>query len=122
MFGQKTIVDDKGIEWYIPDVLPKYPGGSGAFEKYVYKSLKRLKCAKKEQKEGAHGDMKIIFVLEATGYVRKGSVEFRRMVFSDECASEITRFIEASPKWDPPMVSELNLKVPMPIIQPVTIF
>jgi len=111
-----TLAMQNSGEWYKADRLPEFPGGMERFYAYIGREFK---CS-----GGNYGtDPKIIvaFVVDAAGYVKRGSVEFVKGNLKQSCKDVFVSALERCPKWKPGHVTDINKDVPVRMVLPINV-
>jgi len=91
----------------IVEQQPDFPGGIGAFFKYLDKNLKYPKDARADRIEGK---VFVSFVIDTTGAILTESVAITKSL-SKSCDEEAIRLIKESPKWLPGRQNQKAVKV-----------
>ncbi|WP_419801690.1 energy transducer TonB [Mucilaginibacter sp.] len=73
-----------------PEVIPQFPGGEVAFQKYLHQNLRQI--------SGITGRVITVFVIEKDGSLSNIQV---LKGLGEEINEEVIRVIKASPKWLP---------------------
>ena len=95
-YSQQAQSDKKSTVVYdVEEQMPQFPGGQGAFMKYVGANIKYPKAAAEAKKQGR---VIVGFVVDRDGNVTEPKV--MRSV-DDELDAEALRVISSSPKWTP---------------------
>ncbi|UII33593.1 hypothetical protein LVD17_07145 [Fulvivirga ulvae] len=90
---------------------PTFPGSYAGFYEYLDR---KIKCSRQGKKVYVH------FVLDSTGYVRKGSVFINESV-SKKCADQIKKAFEESPQWEPGVSFDKKEKVNVKLLLPINL-
>jgi len=88
-------IPQDGKPFAVVDVMPTYPGGESAMQKYVADNLKYPVSA---QKAGIQGRVTIRYVVGETGEI--SDVAVIRGIDPD-CDAEAVRVVKAMPNWSP---------------------
>lgn len=92
---QNEMQDDNIIDYRIVEQLPQFPGGMGAFIKWLSTNLKYPPAAKKQ---GIQGRVTVSFIINKDGTVSDAKVAASYHPLLD---SEAMRVIGLMPKWTP---------------------
>src|SRR5688572_33310516 len=96
--------------------MPEFPGGMTNFYSYIQREFK---CSTKNR--GTDKKIFVEFVVDSTGYVRKGAVKFLHGEMGQICKDKITSVLENSPKWTPGHVTEMKKDVPVRMVLPMNL-
>jgi hypothetical protein len=103
-------------EQFVPvEKMPEFPGGITKFYAYIQR---RFKCSRANRT-----DEKIFveFVVDSTGYIRKGAVKFLHGEMGQVCKDRITSVLENSPKWTPGHATDTKKDVPVRMVLPMNL-
>lgn len=101
---------------YKADKQPQFIGGMEKFYAYLER---KLKCSPDNRDRGRK--IFVEFIVDSTGYIRKGSVVFKNEDIRQACKENIIETIENSPKWIPAHVTELKKDIPVKLAMPITL-
>jgi len=114
--GDKAATQDS-LERFVPvDIMPEFPGGLPKFYSYIEREFK---CSAKNR--GADKKIFIEFIVDSTGYVRRGAVNFVKGDLGHICRDRIISVLENSPKWIPGRITEKNKNVPVRFVLPLNL-
>jgi len=111
-----TIAMQNAGEWYKVDQTPKFRGGISNFYSYVDREFK---CSGADL--GTDNVIYVEFVVDSTGFIRKGSVKFMESDMAQVCKDRLVSTLESCPKWTPGHVTELKKDVPVKVSLPVNL-
>ena len=103
--GENSITTNEIYEAAGVDVFPDFPGGMGAWAKYIQKNLRYPTMA---QEEGVQGKVFLTFVVEKDGTITDVKVT---KGIGYGCDDEAIRVIKKSPRWKPGMQNNLPVRV-----------
>jgi periplasmic protein TonB len=95
---------------------PQFPGGMGAFYRYIIDNLRYPSEAKQEGREGR---VYVQYVIDTTGAIMPESVVVRKGVH-EALDQEAVRLLKESPKWIPGR-NEEGKAVKVRMILPITL-
>jgi TonB family protein len=97
-------IDSEGI-YVNTDVLPEYPGGKKAIQKYIEENIQYPAQAVEEEVEGT---VNITFAVDENGNVYKATTIGSKIGYGLE--QEALRVVNKMPKWKPGKVNGKNVK------------
>ena len=83
------------MEFYVPEVMPEFPGGKKALYKFLSDNIKYPESAKKKKIQGT---VWVSFIIEKDGSISHIKVEHG---ISPELDKEAIRVIKSMPRWKP---------------------
>lgn len=104
-FGSNEIIN-------APAVMPSFPGGKNALEKYLQN---HLSCSQFRQSAGRGGKFILSFIVSAEGNIY--GVKILKDDVGFGCAEEAVRLLEGMPKWNAGMNNNhpVNVRLVLPI-------
>jgi len=104
-------------ELFMPvDKFPEFPGGMAKFYSYIGREFK---CSGANR--GADKKIFVEFVVDSTGYIRKGSVKFVKGDMGQVCRERIISVLENCAKWVPGHVTDMKKDVPVSMVLPINL-
>jgi antitoxin component YwqK of YwqJK toxin-antitoxin module len=110
-----TAMQNSG-EWYRADKSPEFPGGMPKFYSYIEREFK---CSGINR--GTDQKLFVEFLVDSTGYVRKGSVKFVKGNMGQVCKDKLVTTLENCPKRKPGRVTDINKDVPVRMMLPINL-
>ena len=92
-----TAIEQEERVYQFAEVMPQFPGGMEAFNKYIQKSLKYPKY---EEKNGIQGNVYVRFVVTKSGSIERAEI-LRSVEGSINFDREVLRLISEMPTWEP---------------------
>lgn len=111
-----TATEESGEQFIPVDKMPEFPGGLPKFYSYIEREFK---CSAKNW--GADRKIFIEFIIDSTGYVRKGAVNLKKGDLGQVCKDRLISVLENSPKWVPGHVNKTNKDVPVRFVLPLNL-
>ncbi len=101
-------VKDSEGNWLVHPEVPAFPGGLNKFHEYVKDNFNCNSIAR-----GVNEKLSVRFEVDATGYIKKGSVIVYNTNMSEICIDRMIETIEKSPKWNPGYIAVTKECVPV---------
>lgn len=105
-------MDKEGI-YVNADVMPEYPGGKKAIQKYIEDNIKYPQTAVDEDVQGT---VQITFAIDENGKVYKASTSGNAIGYGLE--QEALRVVKQMPKWKPGLVNgkKVKTRLSLPVV------
>ena len=110
--GSKKEMDKDGI-YSNTDVLPEYPGGKQAIQKYIEENINYPQAAVDDDVEGT---VQVSFAIDENGNVYKATAAGKGIGYGLE--QEALRVVKKMPKWKPGMVNgkKVKTRLSLPVV------